>query len=112
MKQIMERSDPCGPSAVFCTNDLSALGAIDAITAWGRTAPDDLWLVGYDDIAMAAWKTFDLSTVRQPLADMAEAAVTLLLRRIASPRRAVVHQRFRNEIMARGTTEHREVRDG
>ncbi len=74
--------DGVSPDAVFCTNDLLGLGGLDALRAAGRRVPADTWVVGYDDIPMAAWRAFDLTTVRQPLAEMVRRAVALLLRRI------------------------------
>lgn len=76
---------PDAPTAVFCANDLTALGALNGAVSLGRRVPDDVWVVGYDDIAMAAWDSFDLTTVRQPTVDMSRAAVQLLLERIEDP---------------------------
>lgn len=80
MRELLSRDAP--PTAVFCANDVTAFGAIDAVVSAGRTVPDDVWVIGYDDIAMASWDSYDLTTVRQPLTDMAHAAVRLLLERI------------------------------
>ena len=70
------------PDAVFCTNYLLGLGGLDALRAAGRHVPEDAWVVGYDDIPMAAWRAFDLTTVRQPFEEMVRRAVDLLLRRL------------------------------
>ena len=66
--------------------------------------PDDVWIVGYDDIDMASWESFDLTTARQPVGEMAGTAVDLLLDRIAHPQRPATHQRFRSEVVVRGST--------
>ncbi|WP_158889842.1 LacI family DNA-binding transcriptional regulator [Amycolatopsis anabasis] len=108
LRSILERAGKRPPTAVFCANDLSAFGALDALAAAGRRVPEDTWLVGYDDIAMASWGAFGLTTVRQPLTDMAAAGVALLRARIAEPERALVHQRFHNELIVRRTTADRE----
>ncbi|QWF84230.1 LacI family DNA-binding transcriptional regulator [Amycolatopsis sp. CA-230715] len=97
------------PSAVFCANDFSAFGALDALAEAGLSVPRDVWVIGYDDIPMAAWGAFGLTTVRQPLADMAATAVSLLRERVAEPGRAVRHQRFRNDLVPRRTTDGQEA---
>jgi len=69
--------------AVFAASDLVAISAIQAITAAGMTVPDDIAVVGYDDIALAAHTNPSLTTVRQDLRRAAAALVDLVFRRIA-----------------------------
>lgn len=76
---------PEPPTAVFCGNDVVAFGAIDAALSMGVRVPHDLSILGFDDIPMAAWEVFQLSTVRQPFADMARAAARMLAERIEHP---------------------------
>lgn len=66
--------------AVFAHNDLSALGVVKALGAAGRTVPDDVAVVGFDDIPIAAHA--ELTTVRQPMREMGGAAARLLLSRL------------------------------
>ena len=66
------------PTAIFAANDLIAFGALDAARRVGVRVPDELSIVGFDDIDMAGWEGFKLTTVRQPLAEMGRAAVSLL----------------------------------
>lgn len=98
------------PTAVFCVNDLTAMGAIDGARSLGRQVPDDIWVVGYDDIAMASWESYDLTTIRQPITEMAELAVRLLLRRITEPGVDPRHHRFPFELVVRGSTANTPVR--
>ena len=72
------------PTAIFAANDVIAFGALDAARRLGVSVPDELSIVGFDDIDMAGWEGFNLTTVRQPLAQMGHAAVSLLLERIAA----------------------------
>ncbi len=58
------------PTAVFCANDLLALGVLQSLFAAGVSVPDDLALVGYDDIEFAAAAAVPLTSVRQPAATM------------------------------------------
>ena len=74
------------PDALICANDLMAIGAIDtARDEFGLSIPDDLSIVGFDGVGPAAWPSYRLTTIRQPVRRMAEAAVTMLLERIANP---------------------------
>jgi DNA-binding LacI/PurR family transcriptional regulator len=80
-KQLLERHAPF--TALFAYNDLSALGAIRAFQEAGLRVPDDISVVGFDDIQGAAYNTPSLTTVRQPLARMGTIAAQTLLERIA-----------------------------
>lgn len=73
------------PTAVFCANDVIALGAYDAALRLGAAVPAELSLVGFDDIQMAGWAAFALTTARQDLRRMAGMAVELLLARLEHP---------------------------
>jgi len=73
------------PTAVQCANDVVAFGAINAARGLGLAVPDDVSITGFDDIAMAAWEVFRLTTVRQDLRRMAETAVDLVLGLVEDP---------------------------
>ncbi|MFS4096884.1 LacI family DNA-binding transcriptional regulator [Streptomyces sp. AF1A] len=77
-KRLLERDDR--PSAIFAGSDLQALGVLDAARVCGLRVPDDLSVVGYDDLDIAKWTSPALTTVRQPLREMAEQAAQLILR--------------------------------
>ena len=68
------------PTAIFAGSDLQALGVIAAARKVGLSVPDDLSVVGYDDIELARWISPQLTTVHQPLRKMGEAATRLVLR--------------------------------
>lgn len=70
------------PTAIFAANDLMAFGAMEAAEAAGRRVPDDLSVVGFDDIPEARLTRPALTTVRQPLYEMGARAVELLLAQI------------------------------
>jgi DNA-binding LacI/PurR family transcriptional regulator len=70
-------------SAIFAFNDISAIGAIRALREQGLRVPDDVSVVGFDDIQSAAFQNPGLTTVRQPLRKMGEIAAETVLRRIA-----------------------------
>ncbi|GAA2351217.1 LacI family DNA-binding transcriptional regulator [Saccharopolyspora halophila] len=102
MRGLLALDDP--PTAVFCANDLTALGAVDGAVSAGKRVPDDVWVVGYDDIALTAWDSYDITTVRQPIAEMARAAVDLLLERVEDRGLAARKRCFASELVVRGST--------
>lgn len=64
---------------IFCANDILALGALDALRyELGRHVPQDVSVVGFDDIAAAAWPAYNLTTIRQPVARMIEMVVSAI----------------------------------
>ena len=91
-KQLLELADP--PTAIFASNDLSAFGAMDAVRERGLTIPGSISILGFDDIPQAASVRPGLTTVRQPLAEMGQIAVRMLLSYIENPH----HPRERIEV--------------
>ena len=75
-------------TALFAFNDISAIGAIQALRQAGRRVPDDVSVIGFDDIQSAAFQNPGLTTVRQPLREMGVIAAETLLRRINAPAKA------------------------
>jgi LacI family transcriptional regulator len=90
------------PTAVFAANDLSAIELLRVAAERGLRAPEDLSVIGFDDISEAAAHVPQLSTVRQPLAEMGAAAVRLLLRMLDGGEREDV--RMPAELVVRETT--------
>jgi LacI family transcriptional regulator len=82
-KQLLERKATF--TALFSFNDVSAIGAIEALRSHGLDVPGDVSVVGFDDIQSAAFQRPQLTTVRQPLKKMGMLAAEALLRRIARP---------------------------
>jgi LacI family transcriptional regulator len=72
-------------TAMFCFNDLAAIGAIRALHEVGMKVPEDVSVIGFDDITAAAYGIPSLTTVRQPLEEMGRLAAATLLRRIQNP---------------------------
>jgi LacI family transcriptional regulator len=97
------RQDP-RPTAIFCANDVVAFGALDAAMRLGFRIPGDLSIIGYDDIAMAGWDVFGLSTVHQPLDQMAKSAARMLVERIDDPSLEPRLQVFPTNLVRRATT--------
>ncbi len=80
-KRLLQSVDPL-PTAIFASNDLSAFGAMDAARECGLRIPDDISIIGFDDIPQASLVFPKLTTVRQPLVEMGQVAVKMLMERI------------------------------
>ena len=93
-------------TALFAFNDISALGAIRALREAGRRIPEDVSVIGFDDIQSAAYQNPGLTTIRQPLRQMGMTAAETLVRRINLPKnsefpRSIVAE---PELIVRGST--------
>jgi LacI family transcriptional regulator len=75
-REMMQGANP--PDGIFCQNDLMARGAIAALHEMGHAVPDDVAVIGYDDREFARDMVPSLSTITNPHAEMAEAALERL----------------------------------
>ncbi len=92
------------PDAVFAANDPTALGVIDALRFEGRVkVPNDVSVVGFDDVPGGARASYALTTVRQPLRLMVEQAVACVASRLSTPDRPPEHHVLPCEIVVRGS---------
>lgn len=66
------------PDALFCENDIMALAAMDVARMIGLRVPEDLAIIGFDDIPLAGWEAYRLTTVRQPMRQMVAEALQLI----------------------------------
>ncbi len=101
MQHLLQRSER--PTALFCANDLMAIGALDVAREQHIHIPEDIAIVGYDDIDAASFVTPALTTILNPAYEMGKAAGELLLERMQQtydgPRRQIVisHQLIRRQ---------------
>ena len=80
-ERLMDRSDP--PDAIFVGNDHMAFAVLDRLrVGMGVDVPGDVSIIGYDDVPLASWPAYDLTTVRQPVNRMVEATVDTLIHQI------------------------------
>ena len=82
------------PTAVFARNDFTAIGALNAIKQAGLGVPEDIAIIGYDDIPLASHTSPSLTTVRQPTREEGRVAAEFLLRRIAEDPQLPRQERF------------------
>ncbi|MGJ6979703.1 LacI family DNA-binding transcriptional regulator [Aestuariimicrobium soli] len=101
-ESLLTRAPERRPDALFCANDLLAVGALQALVMGGGVrVPDDLALVGYDDIDFAAATVVPLTSVRQPAREIGRSAVELLVRQLADPQSGPQVVRFDPELVVR-----------
>ncbi len=87
--------------AVICANDLMAIGAIDTgRDAFGLRIPDDMSVVGFDGSGPATWTSYNVTSIRQPVRRMTEAAVTMLVERIEDPNVPAERRLFNGQFIA------------
>jgi DNA-binding LacI/PurR family transcriptional regulator len=92
------------PTAIFASNDLCAIGAMNALEEAGLQIPRDISLVGYDNTSLAALRHISLTSIHQPGGDMGRSAVDRLAARIASRRTAPHHDVVAPSLVVRSTT--------
>jgi DNA-binding LacI/PurR family transcriptional regulator len=91
------------PDAMFCFNDLSALGLEDGLLDGGIRIPDDVAIVGLDDIELAARARVPLTTLRQPVHDIGARALDTLLSKMRGEK-PLIRQLFPSELVIRAST--------
>jgi LacI family transcriptional regulator len=99
---MLSLDDP--PTAVFAANDLSALSIIDVAAEHGRRVPEDLSVVGFDDVPEAARAQPALTTVRQPMKRLGAEAVRMVLALLAGEDLPQTHLLLPTRLVARATT--------
>ena len=93
------------PTAVFAANDLLAIGVLQGFVTQGLRVPEDIAILGYDDVTFAASAAVPLSSIRQPRRDLGRRAAELLFEEIESSSNGERHQhqavRFSPELIVR-----------
>jgi LacI family transcriptional regulator len=92
------------PDAVFCANDIAALGVLRELMARGIDVPRQIALIGYDDITFAPMAAMPLSSIRQPAFELGGTAARLLIEECSGAPHEHQHITFRPELVARQST--------
>jgi LacI family transcriptional regulator len=99
-RELLNQAEP--PTAVFAANDLSALATVSAARGLGLTVPDDLSVIGFDNVPESALVSPPLTTIKQPLQQMGAEALRLLVDLIAGVERET-HVRLPTELVVRAS---------
>ena len=103
LARLMRGKQP--PTAVFCGNDVIAIGALDASRKLGLAVPDDVSIIGVDDIPMASWSMISLTTIRQDIMEIGAKAAHRLASQIeASGDVSPTHDILPTSVVRRNTT--------
>jgi DNA-binding LacI/PurR family transcriptional regulator len=102
LRRLLESMSP--PTGVICSSDLMAIGVLQEAAARGLKVPADLSVVGFDGIEAAAWTSPPLTTVEQPIEEIAETAVNALRSLIDDPQKPLPDYSFRPRLNVRAST--------
>jgi DNA-binding LacI/PurR family transcriptional regulator len=102
VRKLLASDSP--PTGVICSSDLMAIGVLQEAAAAGLHVPDDLSVVGFDGIEAAAWTSPALTTVEQPIEEIAETAVNALRTLIGEPEKPLPDYSFRPRLRVREST--------
>ena len=102
LDELLAHEEP--PTGVICSSDLMAIGALQEAAERGLRVPEDLSVVGFDGIDATRWTNPALTTVEQPIEEIAETAVTALKRLIEEPEKPLPHSAFRPQLAVRAST--------
>jgi DNA-binding LacI/PurR family transcriptional regulator len=95
---------PDRPDAIFVANDHMAVAVMDvARYEFGLSIPEDLSIVGYDDVGPARWPSYGITSVTQPIGPMVEATVDILMEQIASGEMEAQHKVVQGELIVRSS---------
>ncbi len=102
--EIFQKENEGSPTAIFACNDLLAIGVIQGATERGMNIPGDLAIIGFDNTILATTTVPGLTTISQPIAEMAEKTVELIITEIKQKKKVVKRVLFNPELISRGTT--------
>ncbi|UCD82036.1 MAG: LacI family DNA-binding transcriptional regulator [Desulfobacterales bacterium] len=101
-KSLLNANNP--PTAIFCSNDFLAVGAMEGARELGLEVPGDLSIVGFDDMEIASFIRPSLSTIRQPAYQMGKLGVEILLNQLKDKYSGSVHKILETSLVIRDST--------
>lgn len=102
MKELLSLSEP--PDAVFCSYDQMAIGAIHALREGGKRIPDDVAIIGFDNITVSQYVEGGITTIANPYDDMISIAVNVLTKRVRNRQSSRQQIALRPKLLVRSTT--------
>lgn len=101
--QMLRLLEDTPADAYFCGDDVLSIGALSAIRDFGLRVPDDIGLIGLNDMEMSGWQNIQLTTIHQPIADIVAASIELMVTTLEAPGRAPQSRIFPCHVVDRGT---------
>jgi len=104
MQRLLQDSALETPTeAYFCGDDVLSIGAISAIGEAGLRVPDDVGIIGLNDMEMARWQNINLTTIRQPIREIIDSSIELVVAMLNEPDRYPEARLFPCQVIERGT---------
>lgn len=100
--QLLKRGEQ--PDVIFGANDITALGALHAVKAMKLSVPDDIAIIGFDNIKMSSWPSHELTTWEQPVEEMVSLAINTLVNEMKSKSVKPVTKLVSGKLIERSTT--------
>ena len=101
MARLLGASKPS--EAYFCGDDVLSIGALSAIQDKGMHAPDDIGIIGLNDMQMAGWQNINLTTIRQPVEQIIRSSIELVVAMLDDPECSPEARLFPSTVVERGT---------
>jgi DNA-binding LacI/PurR family transcriptional regulator len=101
MQSLLAQGPPA--EAYFCGDDVLSIGALSALREAGHRVPEDVGLIGLNDMEMAKWPNINLTTIRQPIRDIVASSIELVIAMLEDPSRSPEARILACEIVERGT---------
>ena len=89
--------------AYFCGDDVLSIGALSAVTDAGLKVPDNIGIIGLNDMEMAGWENINLTTIRQPIKQIISSSIELVVAMLDEPDRYPEARLFPSTVIERGT---------
>ncbi|MBT3146336.1 LacI family DNA-binding transcriptional regulator [Neptunomonas phycophila] len=89
--------------AIFCGDDILAIATLDTARELGKKCPEDFGVLGFNDMSMASWNAYNLTTIKQPIKEMVTAAVDIIIKRIEEPNLPTETRLLPCKLIERGT---------
>ena len=104
-RKEMQRLLQSGPSveAYFCGDDVLSIGALSAVRDAGLKVPQDIGLIGLNDMEMSGWENINLTTIRQPIKQIISSSIELVVAMLDDPDRYPEARLFPSTVIERGT---------
>ena len=100
MLRLLE-ADPA--EAYFCADDVLSIGALSAIREKGLRVPEDIGIIGLNDMEMSSWQNINLTTIHQPIRQIISSTIELMVAILDEPNRPPEARLFPCQVVERGT---------
>jgi len=109
MQRLLADDSTTVADAYFCGDDVLSIGALSAIDEAGLSVPDDIGIIGLNDMQISGWQNINLTTIRQPIQPIVHASIDLIVEMLDDPKRFPEARLFPSTVIERGTLKPREA---